>query len=355
VRSIQLQPEILLHFRKRGGWRLKEVAECLRRGRQQTIESLINVYHRIERTGQTSPATAARIAERLGVSVATLTGEERPAGVQGLLWLERQNDETSGRLCHGFSLAGRLREGVASNTAWLTFAPCIRAYLQVERDVCRFAVREEPPRKDAFDWWSVRVARRTAHGLSWIPFTEMEQSALLYSLKSLAMDVADEVQVDCELTPPARSPIVYELQAHPETRGARCLPTRSCDTEAALRDAMAQGLRLPLGSKIALTDGGSAIGIRVLDTPHHYTVVRSWIGPDGVLHPAPWAQHRRKLFRQEIATWLRAACSDVSFYQQDVSGRWEPAPIPEDEIDRDDLVIGSALATARAYASNPWK
>ena len=169
------------------------------------------------------------------------------------------------------------------------------------------------------------------------------------------MDVADEVQIDRELTPPPRSESCYALQGHPQTGETRSLPTRRCDSQADLKKALVQEIALLPGSKVVLTDAQSTIGIRVLETPGYYTVVRCWVDRDGALHPAAWAQHRRTLFRQELATWLRAACPDVSFYRQTSSGQYEPTPVPEDEVDRAEIVIGPTLAAGRAYLTNLWK
>ena len=97
---IKLESDALLHHRTRKGLSLKVAAECLRKNSKQDPRSLLNMYHRIERTGITSPATAAKIAAMLKVDVAQLSGD---VGQDDYLWwMVGPGFEDHGRLVKGF-------------------------------------------------------------------------------------------------------------------------------------------------------------------------------------------------------------------------------------------------------------
>ena len=105
-----LDPKALRHVRTRRGLTLKQVAECLRKNLGQTAESLTNIYERIERTGITSPRTAATLAAHLRVPVEHLQGTPSDDGYIGSWWFESSGDYGGGVMLQGrSSLNSRLR------------------------------------------------------------------------------------------------------------------------------------------------------------------------------------------------------------------------------------------------------
>ena len=99
--SIQLSPTILRHYRLRRGLSLKQSGECLRKRPKQTIESLANMYERIERTGITSPERAQTIAAMMGVDVAVLSGERGDESFGFEWWLESNSSTCTPMLLQG--------------------------------------------------------------------------------------------------------------------------------------------------------------------------------------------------------------------------------------------------------------
>ena len=309
---IELKPEILQHLRKRRELSLKQVAECLRKRKDQKGRSLLNMYHRIEKTGVTSPATAALIAQMLDVSVAQL--QDDPLPDEFLWWVVGPGFENQGALSLGYMGVGRRLQSMVEPWRDLQNVDTVECTLTVSSKCCELSLSAGgnspyPPESIMF-----QPARRAEHGIEWLELTEHDREHWETSLFDLVHDACDIVSFNGRPNPPNDAKPGYLLITSPGPRlDFEHATRRFYATEAGLLNALIR--KLVSSSDRTVHRGG--IGLRFLFlhiNSFTYAITRAYReGSHAGIHGCPWRRVHTVELEKLIEQALCRSTADAIF------------------------------------------
>lgn len=335
-----LDPKALRHVRTRRGLTLKQVAECLRKNLEQTAESLTNMYERIERTGITSPRTAATLAAHLDVPVEQLLGASSDDGDIGSWWFESSGDDGGGVMVQGRSrLSARLRAALESVSDHLaTEGLRFEAHVYSWPTEYRLTLTKRDGQEESV-WWSVRPVKRTTSGISWLGFTDWERDHLKDWFLDFAFGLADRVHIDDDQVPPNEEMLAYELREfrHADNEQVpHVARSRFYRSEPALKRAVLALLRKSEARHLYLASGERSIALAAVDGSMHADIVRRWRTHEhDEWRRAPWAAHSVRAMHRGVRDWINSVLPEAQFYEFDsLTKQFIPIESGRDELAR---------------------
>lgn len=324
---IQLSPTRLRHYRLRRGLSLKQSGECLRKRPLQDIASLANMYERIERTGVTSPERAQTIAAMLGVDVAVLSGDRSDEGFGFDWWLESNSSSSPPMLLQGTSqLMNRLWISI-EHEALFDFQESlpVHARFHMTRAECKLTYwRPDLPQSEP-RWWSIRPARRSESGITWLEFTQHELEVLSERARSTAGWSADVVHTNGRLEPAARSEVGYSLR-HVQSDERLALEDRVTDlyfeTTNQLCASLLQQFKRTGAERAYVRADREGLTIAPLPGEGFFLVQRVWRRPGrGKWKLCPWRSASVRRLGEELEVKLQRAIPGIQFCDLDLESK----------------------------------
>lgn len=309
---IELKPEILQHLRKRKELSLKEAAECLRKRSNQDGRSLLNMYHRIEKTGVTSPATAALIARKLDVSVAQLQGDPMPD--EFLWWVVGPGFENQGTLLLGYIGVARRLQSMVEPWRDLQNVCTVECTLTVSSKYCELSLSASgdspyPPESIMF-----QPARRAEHGIEWIELTEHDRAHWETTLFEIVHDACDVASFNGRPIPPNTAKPGYLLITGPGPRpDFERANRRFYPTEAGLLNALVRKLVSSPDRRVYRGGIGSRFLFLHINSFTHAITRAYREGAQGEIHGCCWRHVHALGLEERLEQALRRSTADVIF------------------------------------------
>lgn len=320
---IELSPKILRHHRLRKGLSFKQAGECLRKRPTQSLQSLANMYERIERTGVTSPERAASIGKLLGVDLDVLNGDRSNDDMGFEWWVECSSYSQTAKLVQGTSRVRRSLELLTQEELDVhgLAMPEVQVWIRRTRSELRLTYKFPEHFGLSPVWWSCRPARRTDTGVSWIEFTQYEAETLQEMSRQIAYWTADVVHERRQQTPRLGAKLGY-LMTGADLGGSepRQVSAERFMTDAGLARSIARKLQ-ELDVRRIYTDwSNSGITISPLEGTQCFGISRWWRLSEGrEWHEAPWRTSAMRELLAKVEERLSKEIPGLQFFELDVS------------------------------------
>lgn len=325
--SIQLSPTILRHYRTRRGLSLKQSGECLRKTPKQPPESLANMYERVERTGITSPERARTIAAMLGVDVVVLSGERGDEGFDFDWWLESNSSSCPPMLLQGTAqLMNRLWSSI-EHEASFDFQESLPVHARFHMTKAEWKLtywRPDLP-QSARQWWSIRPARRSESGITWLEFTQYEYEVLSERARSTAGWSADVVHTKGRQEPAVGSEVGYSLR-HVKSDERLAPKDQIADlyfeTTNQLCASLLQQFKRTGADRAYVRADREGLTIAPLPGEGFFLVQRVWRRPGrGKWKLCPWRSASVRRLGEELEAKLQRAIPGIQFCDLDLEAK----------------------------------
>lgn len=325
--SIQLSPTILRHYRLRRGLSLKLSGECLRKKPSQTIESLANMYERVERTGITSPERAQTIAVMLGVDVAVLSGERGDEGFGFEWWLESNSSTCTPMLLQGTAqLMSRLWDSIEREASFdFHESPAVHARLHITKAECKLTYWRPGLPQIEPQWWSIRPARRIETGITWLEFTQHELEVLSERARSTAGWSADVVHTKGRQEPAVGSEVGYSLR-HVKSDERLALGDRITDsyfeTTGQLCASLLQRFKRTGATSAYVSADRECLTVAPLRGEGFFVAQRVWRSTArSKWKLCPWRSASLRRLGEELKAKLKRAVPGIQFCELDLDAK----------------------------------